>query len=82
MALTAAKETPTHKKTIQHERMNNILEPRVQGAILLQSLLRLPEPHNQLVIARYFLCDMHLATCSPRAKHSLTIDRRATEDCP
>ncbi|KAJ7162618.1 armadillo-type protein [Mycena crocata] len=26
-------------------------EPKVQGAVLLQSLLRLPEPHNRLVIA-------------------------------
>ncbi|KAJ3505135.1 hypothetical protein NLJ89_g7571 [Agrocybe chaxingu] len=29
---------------------SNILEPKVQGSILLQSLLRLPEPHNQLII--------------------------------
>ncbi|KAJ6538949.1 armadillo-type protein [Mycena capillaripes] len=29
---------------------NDLHEPKVQGAILLQSLLRLPEPHYQLVI--------------------------------
>ncbi|TFY55659.1 hypothetical protein EVG20_g9240 [Dentipellis fragilis] len=28
------------------------LEPKVAGALLLQSLLRLPDPHNQLVLSR------------------------------
>lgn len=29
------------------------VEPTIQGAVLLQSMLRLSEPHNQLVIQRY-----------------------------
>jgi hypothetical protein len=33
--------------------MDDPLEPTVQGAILLQSLLRLDEPHNLLVTERY-----------------------------
>jgi nucleolar protein 9 len=32
---------------------DDLLEPKVQGAILLQSLLRLNEPHNLLVTDRY-----------------------------
>lgn len=29
------------------------LEPKTQGAILLQSMLRLGSPHNEIVIDRY-----------------------------
>ncbi|KAJ7229049.1 armadillo-type protein [Mycena pura] len=42
---THVKEEPKHKRDA-----NGIDEPKIQGAVLLQSLLRLPEPFNQLVI--------------------------------
>ncbi|KAI0921972.1 hypothetical protein AcW1_004190 [Taiwanofungus camphoratus] len=36
---------------------NDPLEPKTQGALLLQAMLRLPVPHNELVLDRlFFLC--------------------------
>lgn len=54
MALDNVTSTDTSltKKPIRHQVANNVTEPKVQGAILLQSVLRLPEPHNRIVIAR------------------------------
>ncbi|KAJ6567278.1 armadillo-type protein [Mycena vulgaris] len=43
------KSAETSKAHDRRESSEN--EPKVQGAVLLQSLLRLSEPHNQLVIA-------------------------------
>jgi nucleolar protein 9 len=56
MALTAdnasSKHTGIVKQPVRPQAKYNPMEPKVQGAILLQSLLRLPEPHNQIVITR------------------------------
>ena len=42
-----------HTKKGYRDITDDPLEPTVQGAILLQSLLRLDEPHNLLVTERY-----------------------------
>lgn len=42
-----------HRKKGHRDITDDHPEPKVQGAILLQSLLRLSEPHNLLVIDRY-----------------------------
>lgn len=42
----------THGKRHDGSTTEDPLEPKVQGAVLLQSLLRLNEPNNQLVIDR------------------------------
>lgn len=44
----AGKANVDHSK----EALADPVEPTIQGAVLLQSMLRLPEPHNQLVIRR------------------------------
>ena len=49
MAVTANNVT---SKPIRRQAMNDAMEPKVQGAILLQSLLRLPQPQNNIVIER------------------------------
>jgi nucleolar protein 9 len=41
-----------HSKKGRENTAEGPLEPTVQGAVLLQSLLRLNEPHNQLVLDR------------------------------
>ncbi|KLO15785.1 ARM repeat-containing protein [Schizopora paradoxa] len=42
-------DTPAEGRSNYHKN-EDVLEPTVQGSTLLQSLLRLPEPHNSLVI--------------------------------
>ncbi|KAF8075978.1 armadillo-type protein [Lyophyllum atratum] len=46
--------TPQHIPSKRHGRQgapSDMMEPKVQGSILLQSLLRLSDPHNQIVVA-------------------------------
>ncbi|KAJ7499330.1 armadillo-type protein [Mycena latifolia] len=47
----AADNVPAETVKPHGRRDSSDYEPKVQGAVLLQSLLRLSEPHNQLVIA-------------------------------
>ena len=42
-------EEPRHKR----RKTEDPLEPKVPGAVLLQSMLRLPSPHNDIVLHRY-----------------------------
>lgn len=37
----------------RHQAVDDPLEPKVQGAILLQSMLRLAAPHNEVVLERF-----------------------------
>ncbi|RDB20532.1 Nucleolar protein 9 [Hypsizygus marmoreus] len=51
VASSAPKAQPEHpRKHGQQGASNGGLEQKVQGAILLQALLRLPDPHNQIVL--------------------------------
>ncbi|GLB33404.1 putative ARM repeat-containing protein [Lyophyllum shimeji] len=54
-ALTAEiASTPQHtpfRRKGRQEASKTVLEPKIQGSVLLQSLLRLPDPHNQIVVA-------------------------------
>ncbi|KAJ7672874.1 ARM repeat-containing protein [Mycena rosella] len=50
-AMKAADNIPAEAGKAHPRRDSSEHEPKVQGAVLLQSLLRLSEPHNQLVIA-------------------------------
>lgn len=63
LAITADNVASAHtgftKQPIRHQATNTAMEPKVQGAILLQSLLRLPEPHNQIVIASIVSLSIH-----------------------
>ena len=48
----AHEQPPTHRENRSTHAPQDPLEPKMQGSLLLQSLLRLPEPHNQFVIDR------------------------------
>ncbi len=43
-----ANEDPRHKR----RKTDDPLEPKTQGAVLLQSMLRMPSPHNDVVLDR------------------------------
>ncbi|KAI5122146.1 hypothetical protein M0805_000793 [Coniferiporia weirii] len=61
-------ERPGHKRTSH-------LEPTVQGSVLVQSLLRLPDPHNQVVIdSLASLSPEHLLALSHHPISSRIID--------
>lgn len=48
----APEQPPTHHGNRSTHAPQDPLEPKIQGSVLLQSILRLPEPHNQFVIDR------------------------------
>nr|GAT46208.1 predicted protein [Mycena chlorophos] len=50
LRLQTVRDYNSSPKDTKHNKDNDPHEPKVQGAVLLQSLLRLPEPFNQLVI--------------------------------
>ncbi|KAF7313483.1 hypothetical protein HMN09_00504200 [Mycena chlorophos] len=52
LRLQTVQDYNSSPKDTKHNKDNDQHEPKVQGAVLLQSLLRLPEPFNQLVIDR------------------------------
>lgn len=51
-----AQSEPKKDKNKKNKHDDDPLAPKIQGAILLQSLLRLSSPHNQPVIDRQDLC--------------------------
>lgn len=51
-----ASEAVPHADRMKHDRkgqVDNQREPRIQGALILQSLLRLNEPHCSIVADRF-----------------------------
>ncbi|PIL36686.1 hypothetical protein GSI_00375 [Ganoderma sinense ZZ0214-1] len=60
----AADDEPHHKR----HKTQDPLEPKVPGAILLQSMLRLPSPHNEIVLTS--LQEMRLENVVQMAHHA------------
>ncbi|KAF8816519.1 ARM repeat-containing protein [Phlegmacium glaucopus] len=52
-SLAQSENQNTPHRNAPHSR-SNLLRPQIQGSVLLQSLLRLPDPHNQFVIESIF----------------------------
>ncbi|KAA1466051.1 ARM repeat-containing protein [Dentipellis sp. KUC8613] len=76
-AATAQPEEPAEpsKRRYRKDTDEDPLEPKVAGALLLQSLLRLPDPHNQLVLSSIQSLPMpDLLTIAHHATSSRVLD--------
>lgn len=45
-------ERISHRRRMGRMKHVDPLEPNMQGALLLQAILRLPSPHNEIVVSR------------------------------
>ena len=59
--------------------INNPTEPKIQGSVLLQSVLRLSDPYNHIVIARCVMRNLINAVIDAFPQYELFVNRRTSE---